>query len=188
MKKKGIRAILERRKRKAFDHKDEVMIGKIVGVHGIKGEVKIKPESDIFEKQMEALDLIPVYRGTKREELCVEKLKPYKNLYIVKFKEINDRGEAEERVGGELWIDKNKQVELGEGEFYFSDLIGSKVFTDDGKEVGILKEILEQPAGHIFEVEKSDGSKILIPFISQFVKDVDIENKRIVVSLIEGME
>jgi 16S rRNA processing protein RimM len=188
MKRKGIKAILERRKRKAFDHKDEVMIGKIVGVHGIKGEVKIKAESDIFERQIKVLDSIPLYRGTKREELQIESIKPYKDLFIVKFREIGDRSEAEERIGGEVWIDKSKQIELGEDEFYFSDLIGSKVFTEDSKEIGVLKEILEQPASHILEVEKPDGNKILIPFINQFVKDVDIKNKKIVVSLIEGME
>jgi 16S rRNA processing protein RimM len=71
LKSKGIKIILERRKRKAFDHKDEVMIGKIVGAHGIKGEVKIKAESDIFERQIKVLDSIPLYRGTKREELQI---------------------------------------------------------------------------------------------------------------------
>jgi 16S rRNA processing protein RimM len=188
MKKRGIKSILERRKRKAFDHKDEVMIGKIVGVHGIKGEVKIKAESDVFEKQIKVLDSIPVYRGTKREELQIESIKPYKDLFIAKFKRIDDRDEAEERICGELWIDKSKQIELGEDEFYFSDLIGSKVLTEDGREIGILKEILEQPASHILEVEKNDGRKVLIPFISKFVKDVDTKNKKIVVSLIEGMD
>ena len=188
MKSKGIKIILERRKRKAFDHKDEVMIGKIVGAHGIKGEVKIKAESDVFERQIKVLDYIPVYRGTKKEELQIESIKPYKDLFIVKFKRIDDRGEAEERIGGELWIDKGRQIELGEEEFYFSDLIGCKVFTEEGKRIGVLKEILEQPASHILKVEKPDGSKVLIPFINQFVKDVDIKNKKIVVSLIEGME
>ena len=188
MKKRGIKSILERRKRKAFDHKDEVMIGKIVGVHGIKGEVKIRAESDIFERQIKVLDSIPVYRGTKREELQIESIKPYRNLFVAKFKGIDDRGEAEERIGGELWIDRSKQIEPGEDEFYFSDLIGSKVLTEDGREIGVLKEILEQPASYILEVEKPDGNKVLIPFINQFVKDVDTENKKIVVSLIEGMD
>ena len=188
MKKRGIKSILERRKRKAFDHKDEVMIGKIVGVHGIKGEVKIRAESDIFERQIKVLDSIPVYRGTKREELQIESIKPYRNLFVAKFKGIDDRSEAEERIGGELWINRSKQIEPGEDEFYFSDLIGSKVLTEEGERIGILKEILEQPASHILEVEKNDGRKVLIPFISKFVKDVDTKNKKIVVSLIEGMD
>ena len=133
--KRSIKAILERRQKKAFDHKDEVMIGKIVGVHGVRGEVKVKSESDVFERQMEVLDTVPIYRGTKREELQVESMRQHKGLYIIKFKGIEDRTEAEERIGGEIWIDKSKQVELGEDEFYFLDLIGCEVFTDDGRKV-----------------------------------------------------
>ncbi len=188
MKKRGIRAILERRKKRAFDHSNDVMIGKIVGVFGIKGEVKVKSESDVFERQMEALETVPIYRGTKKEELKVEHMKPYKDLFIIKFKGVEDRSAAEERIGGEIWIDKNNQVELEDGEFYFSDLIGSTVLTEDGREIGTLKEILEQPASHILEVEKPDGKRILIPFIDQFVKEVDTERKKIIVKLIEGME
>ncbi len=188
MKKKSIKAILERRKRKAFDHSNDVMVGKIVGVYGIKGEVKVKSESDVFERQMEALERVPVYRGTKKEELRIEYMKPYKDLFIVKFQGVEDRTAAEERIGGEIWIDKSKQVELEEGEFYFSDLIGSKVVTEEGREIGTLKDILEQPASHILEVEKPDGKQVLIPFISEFVKEVDPKKKKIVVKLIEGME
>jgi 16S rRNA processing protein RimM len=186
--KRSIKAILERRQKKAFDHKDEVMIGKIVGVHGVRGEVKVKSESDVFERQMEVLDTVPIYRGTKREELQVESMRQHKELYIIKFKGIEDRTEAEERIGGEIWIDKSKQVELGEDEFYFLDLIGCEIFTEDGRKVGVLKGILEQPASHILQVEKESGKEVLIPFISQFVKEVDVKNKKIVVSLIEGME
>ena len=186
--KRSIKEILERRQRKAFDHKNEVMIGKIVGVHGIKGEVKVKSESDVFERQIKVLDTVPVYRGTKREELQLESMRRHKGLYIIKFKGLNDRTEAEERIGGEIWIDRSKQVELGEDEFYFFDLMGCEVFNEDGRKLGVVKGILEQPASHILEVEKEDGKEVLIPFLSQFVKDVDVKNKKIVVSLIEGME
>ncbi len=188
MKKKGVKAILERRVKKVFDHKNDVLIGKIVGVHGVRGDVKVKPESDVFERQIESLSEIPVYRGTKKENLKIESMKPHKDLYIVKFEGVNDRTAAEERIGSEIWIDKNSQVELEEGEYYFSDLLGCDVFTEDGKKIGKVVEILEQPASHILEVEKSDGKRILIPFINQFVKEVDLKNKKILVSLLEGME
>jgi 16S rRNA processing protein RimM len=188
MKKRGVKAILERRVKRVFDHKNDVLIGKIVGVHGVKGDVKVKPESDVFERQMESLKEIPIYRGTKKENLKIESMKPYKDLYIVKFEGVNDRTAAEERIGSEIWIDKSNQVELEEGEYYFSDLLGCKVITEDGREIGKIAEILEQPASHVLEVEKPDGKRILIPFIEQFVKEIDLENKKIVVSLLEGME
>ncbi|MEO2083776.1 MAG: 16S rRNA processing protein RimM, partial [Desulfurobacteriaceae bacterium] len=101
MKRGGIKSILDRRKKRFFDHKGEVLIGRVVGVHGIKGEVKVKPESDVFERQMEALETIPLYRGTKKEELKIESIRPYKDIYLVKFKDVPDRTAAEERIGGE---------------------------------------------------------------------------------------
>jgi len=188
MKKKGVKAILERRIKRVFDHKNDVLIGKIVGVHGIKGDVKVKPESDVFERQVESLEEIPIYRGTKKENLKIEEIRPYKDIYIIKFKEINDRTSAEERIGSEIWIDKNRQVELDEGEYYFSDLLNCTVVSEDGKKLGKVSEILEQPASHILEVEKENGKKFLIPFIKEFVKEVDLKNKKIVVSLLKGMD
>ncbi len=186
MKRGGIKSILDRRKKRFFDHKGEVLIGRVVGVHGIKGEVKVKPESDVFERQMEALETIPLYRGTKKEELKIESIRPYKDIYLVKFKDVPDRTAAEERIGGEIWIDKSKEVELREGEFYYHQLIGLEVVDENGERVGEIVSIMEQPASHILVVR--DGEKeVLIPFIGEFVKSVDLKEGKVVVSLLEGM-
>ncbi len=187
-KKRSVRAILERRKRRFFDHSNEVMIGKIVGVHGLKGDLKVRSESDVFERQLEKTPEVSLYRGTKKERLEVEYVKPYKEIFLVKFKGIDDRSSAEERMGGEIYIGKDEQVPLEEGEFYYHQLIGLRVFDENGREIGKVKSVMEQPASHILEVESKSGKEILIPFIDQFVKEVDLNDGRIVVSLIEGME
>jgi len=186
--KRSIKDILERRKKKAFSHEGEVLIGKVVGVHGLKGELKVKSESDVFERQMEVIDKIILYRGTKKEELPIEGVKPYKDIYLIKLKGIEDRSGAEERIGGELWIKEEERAPLEEGEFYYEELIGLEVYDESGNKVGKVKGVFEQPASHILEVEKEDGKVILVPFIEQFVKEVDTEKGRLVVSLIEGME
>ena len=188
MKRRSVKEILERRKKKAFDHSGEVLIGKVVGVHGIKGELKVKSESDVFERQIGAVDRLSLYRGTRREEVEIEGIKPYKDIYLVKFKGIDDRSSAEERIGGELWIKEEEQVPLEEGEFYYEELEGLEVYDVSGKRVGRVVGIFEQPASHILEVEKDDGKVILIPFIEEFVKEVDLKGGKLVVSLIEGME
>jgi len=188
MKKRSVKEILERRKRRFFDHSDEVLIGRIVGAHGIRGDVKVKPESDVFERQIKAVSKVTLYRGVRKENLEIERVKPYKELYLVKFKGINDRTAAEERIGGELWIGKDEQVPLEEGEYYYSQLEGLRVVDESGREIGKVKAVFEQPASHILQVETESGKEILVPFISQFVKEVDLEGKRIVVSLIKGME
>jgi len=186
-KRRSVKEILERRKRRAFDHSGEVLLGRVVGVHGIKGDLKVKSESDVFERQIAAVDKLTLYRGTKKEELEIERIKPYKDIYLVKFKDVDDRNEAEERIGGELWIKEEQQVPLEEGEFYYEEHEGLTVYNEDGEKVGRVKRVFEQPASHILEIEKENGKTFLVPFIEQFVKAVDLEGKRLVVSLIEGM-
>jgi len=187
-KKRSLKDILERRRKKAFSHEGEVLIGKVVGVHGLKGELKVKSESDIFERQMEVVDRVTLYRGTRKEELPVEEVKPYKDIYLIKLKGIEDRSGAEERIGGELWIKEEERAPLEEGEFYYEELIGLEVYDREGRKIGKVKGIFEQPASHILEIEKEDGKVILVPFIEQFVKEIDREGGRLTVSLIEGME
>lgn len=188
MRKRSIKEILERRKRRFFNHSGEVLIGKVVGVHGINGYLKVRSYSDVFDRQIRELSKVKLYRGTRREELEIEEVKPYKDLYLIKFKGIDDRNSAEERIGGELWIDEEKQVPLEEGEYYYSQLEGLKVVNDKGEEIGKVKAVFEQPASHILQVETPSGKEILIPFISQFVKEVNLKEGKIAVSLIEGME
>jgi len=186
--KRTVKEILERRKKKAFSHEGEILIGKVVGVHGLDGELKVKSESDVFERQLEAVDRITLYRGTKKEEFSVEGIRPYKDIYLIKLSGIDGRSEAEERIGGELWIKEEEAVPLEEGEFYYEELLGLEVYTEEGRKVGKVKGLFEQPASHILEVETEGGKTVLIPFIDEFVKEVDLENKRLTVSLIEGME
>ena len=187
-KRKSVKAILERKARRIFDHKDEIMIGKIVGAYGIKGEVKVKPESDIFDRQIKVLDSVLVYIGTTRETLNIESFRFYKDMFLIKFKEITNRTDAESIVGGEIWIRKEQQVPLEEGEYYFSDLVGCEVKTESGRTIGTVSSVLEQPASYILEVKGKNGKEILVPFIDEFVKEVDVKGKKIVVKLIEGME
>ncbi|WP_457567752.1 ribosome maturation factor RimM [Desulfurobacterium sp.] len=186
MKKRSVKEILERRKKK-IDHSNEILIGKIVGAHGIKGDVKIKPESDIFERQMASVKKLYGYRGTKKKELTVESLKPHKNIFIAKFAEITDRNEAEAAINTELYIKKEEAAPLKNGEFFFEDLIGCTVETENKETVGTVKEIMEMPASHILVVEKASGEEALIPFIDAFVKNVNVKEKKITIKPIEGM-
>ncbi|SNR92279.1 ribosome maturation factor RimM [Desulfurobacterium atlanticum] len=185
MKKRTIKKILERRKKQP--EKDEVLIGKIVGAHGIKGEVKVKPETEIFERQLKETRKLTGYRGVSKKTFTVDTVKPYKNLFIIKFKEITDRNSAETAINTSLFIKKNELIPLEEDEFFFEDLINSIVETEDGTKVGKVKEILEMPASHILVVEKENGKEALIPFINQFIKEIDKEAKKIVITPIEGL-
>jgi 16S rRNA processing protein RimM len=182
---RSLKDILERR-RKRISHSNEILIGVVVAPHGLKGEVKVKPLSDIFERQLNYASSVNYYRGLTKRKLEVEGLRRSGNLFILKFKGVNDRNGSEALVGGELWLEKEKSAPLEEGEYLFEDLKGCRVFNPEGKELGLVVDVLEMPSSHILVIE-SDGKEVLVPFIDEFVKEVNVKDKKIVIVPIEGM-
>ena len=77
---------------------------------------------------------------------------------------------------------------LEEDEYFIADLIDSVVVTEDGSELGILDDVLTTNANDVYVVKKADKKELLIPVIKQCVKKIDVENKRITVQLMEGMD
>ena len=97
---------------------------------------------------------------------------------------IND---IEKYKGKDLLISKENAVPLEDNEFFIHDLIGLEVVTEDGESLGILNDILTTKANDIFEVKREDGTEILIPSIEECILDIDLEQKKIKVHLLEGL-
>ncbi len=85
-------------------------------------------------------------------------------------------------------ITRQQAVPLEEGEYFISDLIGSRVVTDNGRELGELFDVLETGANHVFLVKKQDGKELLLPYIPDCVLEIDIKNKLVTVHMMEGLE
>ena len=180
----------KKRQSKYVSEKTHYYIGKISAPFGIKGEVKISPKSDIFERQISELlekeEKLEFYKGSKKISLTPEYIKPHKNEYIFKFQEINDRNQAEELRNYELWIEKDKAANLEENEYYVDELIGFKCIDENKGEIGYLKDIMFQPSSDILVIETKDKKEVLVPFRNEFVKEIDKENKTIYLTLIDG--
>ena len=161
-------------------------VGKIVNTHGLKGEVKIvtwTDTPDVFE------DIEYVYAKKKHEEikLTTKNIKYQKNNIIVKFAEINSIEEAETFKNSVLSCDREQLGELPEGVYYIADLIGCTVFENE-KELGKISDVFNTGANDIYAVSRPQQKDLLIPVLEETVKKVDIENKRIDVVLIEGLD
>ena len=161
-------------------------VGKIVNTHGLKGEVKIvtwTDTPDVFE------DIEYVYAKKKHEEikLTTKNIKYQKNNIIVKFAEINSIDEAETFKNSVLSCDREQLGELPEGVYYIADLIGCTVFENE-KELGKISDVFNTGANDIYAVSRPQQKDLLIPVLEETVKKVDIENKRIDVVLIEGLD
>lgn len=163
-----------------------IIVGKIVGVHGIRGNLKMLPYID-------SLDLLAagesVFLGdpTALEDAFVVRwTKPHQRVVLISLEEIEDRDAAERMVGREVSVEKSRLPELEEGTYYWTDLIGLTVFTVGGRCLGRLASILRTGSNDVYVV-RTDGEEVLIPALSWVVKTVDLENGTMVVDPPEGL-
>ena len=164
----------------------KLRVGVISSTHGLKGEVKVFPTTD---DPARFRDLREVILEAKREtrDLEVERVKFFKQFVIVKFKGLDRIEEVEGYKGAELWVTRENAVPLEEGEYYIADLIGLLVRSDEGEELGTIKDVLQTGANDVYEVERKDGKPLLLPVIPECVLSVDLEKGEVLVHVLDGL-
>jgi 16S rRNA processing protein RimM len=158
-------------------------IGKITSTHGIKGEVKIYNLSD-FDRFLVGHKVF-VMMNDEKLELTIERVRENKNMLIIKFVEFSDINDILPYKGLYVYSDQDVSDQLENNDYHYEDVIGKKVVTENLEIVGIASALIEVPQGHLLEVEKSDGKKALVPFIKEFIGEIDDE--KIIVKPIEGL-
>jgi len=164
-------------------------VGKIVNTHGIRGELKIMPQTDFpeerFRKGSQLLIERPGQRGVV--PVTVEAARPHKQMYIVKLAGFDNINDVLSFKNSLLRVSEKDLVELGEGEYYFYEIIGCTVVTDEGRTLGKISEILRPGANDVWVVERPQGKPVYIPYIDDVVLDVDVAQKRVTVHVLEGL-
>lgn len=163
-----------------------IEIGKIVNTHGIRGEVKIYTYTDNIDNLKKLKKVYLVMKDGSLKETKVQSSKIQKAMLLVKLEGI-DTIEAAEALRETIVKRERKNNELGENEFFIADLIGLEVYEDNGKYLGILDDVLKPGANDVYVVKLEDKSELLLPVIDQVVKSIDLENKKIVVHVMEGL-
>ena len=131
--------------------------------------------TDFPERFAEGNKLVGAKEGVVGEKhLTIEKNRSHNGKLILKFKEINDRNEAELLKGYAFYTEEPKELE--KDQYYIFDLEGMEVFDLNDNKIGILKEVLENPANDIYSVETANG-ELLVPALKVFIKDIDVSNK-----------
>jgi 16S rRNA processing protein RimM len=153
---------------------DLIRVGVIINTFGVKGEVKIYPDIDYFD------ELERVFIDGK--EYKIEKLREQKEIIIAKFEGIDDINQIESLKNEEVMIALEDRPELPEGKHYVGDLLGLEVITEDGQVLGTLDNIYNTGANDIYEV-----GEILLPATDEVIKQIDMENKKIIVHLLKGL-
>lgn len=156
--------------------------GKIVGTHGLKGEVRIDPWCDSAEFLCKFKKL---YYADKTE-ISVVSARPHKNIAIVLFKGITSVEQAELLRGKIVYIDR-KDAHLPKNTYFIQDIIGLKVYdADTDKEYGEVTDVMKTGANDVYQITK-DGRDYLIPVIPDVVIKTDIENGILLIRPLEGI-
>ncbi|MCD7949050.1 MAG: ribosome maturation factor RimM [Erysipelotrichaceae bacterium] len=161
---------------------EKVKIGKIVNTHGIKGELKVKSMTDFPEERFAKGSIVTLHYQNQDINMEVLKHRYHKGHILVTFKGYEDINLVEKYKGCSLYSDKDVSL-LDEGEYYVDDLIGCKVYNYDNY-IGDVIEVQLYDHHDILVVQGKE--KIMIPYVEAFVKEEDIDNKRINVELIGG--
>lgn len=163
--------------------RDQVLVGVIVGAHGIKGEVRLKS----FTSEPLSIGRFGPLRSSSGQSFEIMKLKAAKDDFIASLKGVNDRNEAETLKGVELFVSREKLPKLKTHDTYAHDLMGLDVILENGSRLGRLVGMPNYGAGDLLEVAVDGESEtILIPFTNAFVPQDDFTNGKIVVNLPEG--
>ena len=125
--------------------------------------------------------------GKEQLPLEIEGVKFFKQFVILKFRGIDNINDIEKYKGKRLLVDREHAVKLKKDEYFIADMIGMDVFTEDGELFGALKDVMETGANDVYIIEMSDGKEVLVPAIKQCILDVDIENRKMVIHLLEGL-
>jgi 16S rRNA processing protein RimM len=164
---------------------DYTIVGKIINTHGVRGEVKIYPLTDDINR----FDYLKeIYIGEDKIHVNVQSVKYHKGMPLLKFKEYSDINDILKFKDSYIYVDDVNKVVLPENHFFISDLINCNVYDVDGNPIGILSEVLQGYSNDVYVIKDEKKNKeYLIPVVKEFVKDVNVKDKSIVIDPIEGM-
>ena len=159
-----------------------IEIGKIINTHGLKGEIKISPWCDGIEV---FLHLDKLYISDKEYRLI--SVREHKNSFLAVLDTVDTIEKAEKLKNKIIKARTDDMPELKENTYYIRDLIGLSVYEND-RLLGKIYDCFPTGSNDVYAVKSNDGKEILIPAIKQVVKKIDINNGRMEVLLMEGLE
>ena len=162
----------------------QVVIGTIIAPHGVRGDVRILPQTDQPEQFLN-LEYFLLEDGRKMQ---IESARFHKRMILTKIKGITSMNDAELLRGKRVLINSEDLPRLNDGEYYVSDLLGIPVYELNGVQLGTLKEVLSTGSNDVYVIATEGKKDILIPALKKHVKEIDIVNNKILVELPEWID
>jgi len=166
---------------------DYLAVGKVLSSWSYKGQVKIEPLTDDI-RRFKKLKRVFLENNGQKIPYEVETVTFLPGAFVVvKIKGIDSQQEAQKLVSDYLYVHRDDAVKLPEGHYFIADIVGLKVYTEQHELLGEVIDVLKTGANDVYVVRRDGKKDVLIPAIKQVVKLIDIENKKMVVRLMEGM-
>ncbi len=154
---------------------DYYLIGKITGQFGKHGFLKIECYSD-FPERFKTLKESYILVSGNYKKVFVDKVRKENDFLVIRLKGFESPEDSKFLINKELFVDQANLVELPADYFFVHDLVGSAVFRN-GKQVGVITDVLNLPANDAYAVRSESGEEILIPAVKKFIEKFDAESK-----------
>jgi len=165
---------------------DPIIIGKIIGTHGLAGALKVLPLTS-FPKRYETLQRVTLEDAQgNQEDYHIQSLRYQGDKLLLQFKELSSVSQVQPYVNGSILIDSEELRPLPKGSFYHFDLLGMQVFTEEGKWIGELKDIFSTGSNDVYVV-KQGSREYMIPAIREVIREVDVHQKKMKIHVLEGL-
>ncbi len=165
---------------------ETLRVGVITSTHGVRGEVKVFPTTDDPER-FKTLKKVLLDTGKELLPMEIQQVRFFKNMVILKFKGFDNINDIEIYKGKDLLITRDQAVKLGPDENFIVDLIGLSVVSDEGEDLGTLTDVLLTGANDVYEVTMPHGKKLLLPAIRQCILNVDLDEGKVLVHVLDGL-
>ena len=165
-------------------------VGVFASTHGVKGEISVFPTVD-DPARFKSLRRVFFETKAGMKEFEAESVRFHKNMVLMKLRGLETIDDVLPYKGLSLYVAREDAVKLPEGRYYIADLLQCRAVTDDGRELGDVRDVLETGANDVLVVRgRKDGKAkdLLIPYIESCVLNVDIEAGIITVHMLDGLE
>ena len=166
-----------------------LVCGSITKAVGLRGEVRVYPKTDFRDSRFKVGNHLFLCNGKDNDsliEVTIKSRRKQGNLEVISFKEYQTIDDVLPFIGFDLVTIKDSKI-LKKNEYFHSDLIGLDVYFDNETYIGKVKSVEEYASYSTLRVKREKEKDVLIPFVNAFVKDIDLESKKIIINYIDGL-
>lgn len=165
-------------------------VGRIVNTHGIRGEVRVLSTTDFEEERFVVGNKLAAFKKDDKKPtwVTIESMRRHKNFILLTFEGMHNINLVEPFKEGMLKVTKDQMSDdlLAENEYFFHDIIGCSVVSEEGETIGTVIDILQTGANDVWVV-KGAKKEYYIPYIEDIVKGIEVDEKKIVIHVMEGL-